>query len=59
MSYEDPDPYGRRRPLNYRAPDPAETPAWRKVLKILGVVVLIIFIGIGLLFGACMVMMRR
>jgi len=58
MSYEDPDPYGRRRPLNYRAPEP-ETPAWQKVLKILGLVVLIIFSGSGLLFGACLIMMRR
>jgi hypothetical protein len=58
MSYEDPDPYGKRRPLNYRAPEPA-TPTWRKVLSILGIVLLVIFIGIGLLFGACMLMMRR
>jgi hypothetical protein len=58
MSYEDPDPYGRRRPLSYRAPEPA-TATWRKVLSILGIVLLVIFIGIGLLFGACMLMMRR
>jgi hypothetical protein len=60
MSYEDPDPYGRRRPLEYRSPDPSsQRSVWRALFTILGVTILVIFLLVGVLFGACMLMARR
>jgi hypothetical protein len=53
-----PDPYGRRRPLDYRTPPPQPSTG-RTVLRVLFWIFVALVVGFFLLLGTCYLAMRR
>jgi hypothetical protein len=53
-----PDPYGRRRPIDYQTPQKGDNPRARTVLRVLFLVFVGLIVAGAVLLGTCVLLMN-